>query len=431
MANEIVSLYLNENLRNRTQMAEETSSFLGDESERLKSKIEEFERKLADFKERNVERLPELSQLNLQLMDRTEREMVEVERQIQALKERRIYLESELAQLHPMDKIISETGERILSPADRLKVLKTQYISASAVYAPSHPDVVKLTKEIKALEAETGGSPDLGEMTQRLEGVRADLATAEQKYSPTHPDVKKLRRAVVALEEELQEAAQRPPDTAPPPKPDNPAYIQIQAQLDAADTELRSHQNKHQRLQSKLESFEERLTQTPQVEREYRALTRDYENALAKYREIKAKEMEARLAEALEAGRKGERFTLIEAPLMPEKPVKPNRLAIMFLGVVFSVAGGLGSAAVAESLDSSVRGARSVSALLGAPPLGVIPYIENRADRRHRLSKRILIMVVLLGLAVITLALFHWLVMPLDVAWYVALRKLEPFLGGG
>ncbi len=165
-------------------------------------------------------------------------------------------------------------------------------------------------------------------------------------------------------------------------------------------------------------------TQTPQVEREYRALALDYENALAKYREIKAKEMEARLAEALETGRKGERFTLIEPPLLPEEPIRPNRLAILFLGMVFSFAGGIGGAAVSESLDSSVRGARGVAALVGAPPLASIPTIENEADRRRRLWKRIWVIVLLFGSMILALALFHWLVMPLDVVWYAGLRRL-------
>ena len=42
------------------------------------------------------------------------------------------------------------------------------------------------------------------------------------------------------------------------------------------------------------------MTKGPQVEREYRDLIRDYENALAKYREVKAKKMEADLSETLE-----------------------------------------------------------------------------------------------------------------------------------
>ncbi len=56
----------------------------------------------------------------------------------------------------------------------------------------------------------------------------------------------------------------------------------------------------------------------PYIERELALLTRDLDNALSKYHEIKAKEMQAQLAEVLEEGQKGERLTLIEPPLLPE-----------------------------------------------------------------------------------------------------------------
>ena len=49
-----------------------------------------------------------------------------------------------------------------------------------------------------------------------------------------------------------------------------------------------------------------------------------------KYQEILSKQTEAQVAQNLEAERKGEKFTLIEPPQPPEKPVSPNsRLLIM------------------------------------------------------------------------------------------------------
>ena len=87
----------------------------------------------------------------------------------------------------------------------------------------------------------------------------------------------------------------------------------------------------------KINALESRLLKSPQVEREYLGLARDYENAVLKYREIKAKLMEAELAQELERGHKGERFSLIDPPTLPEQPIKPNRLAILFLGFIFSL----------------------------------------------------------------------------------------------
>jgi len=66
-----------------------------------------------------------------------------------------------------------------------------------------------------------------------------------------------------------------------------------------------------------------RLTSMPQVEREYVNLKRDYENSQMRYRELKAKQMEAEVGQQLEKERKGERFSLIDPPQLPENRSSP------------------------------------------------------------------------------------------------------------
>jgi len=424
VANELVSLYLNENIRTRARKAAETSGFLIDEAGKLRDEIAELEKKLAEFKERNVGQLPELVQLNLQLMERTERELMDTQREIRDREDRKIYLEAQLAQIHPNTSIVSATGETILGPADRLKALEAQYVSAAATYAPEHPDLIKMRKEMQALRKETGGSGDVDEMEKQLIKLRADLAQVREKYAADHPDVKKLQKMISALDEQRNNAPPESGQTKTALKPDNPAYIQLQAQLDAANTELKSFHEQKRELRKKLTSYEQRVTQTPQVEREYRSLTRDYDNALRKYQDIKAKQREAQLAEELEKGRKGERFSLIDPPLLPELPEKPNRIAIMFLGLVLSFAGGLGTVAVAESMDHAVRGVRGISAVFGAPPLAVIPYIVGERDERKRRRTNWMMFVVFLAGIGLALAAVHFLFKPLDVLWFIALRRL-------
>ncbi len=421
--NELVSLFLNENLKSRTEMAKETTNFLSDEAVRLDAHVNDLEKKLASFKEQNAGALPELINVNMDVMDRTEREMNEVERQISSLKERKIYLQSELLKTKPTIATISETGERILGPADRLKVLQSQYISARARYAPDHPDVIGLRKEIEALKKEVGGSDSRAEIRLQLQGKRADLAALRKRYSAAHPDVKRLQREIAGLEAELDSVPAGIATPASEP-PDNPAYIQLQATLQATESDLASYYRKQRELRAKLAEYETRLTQTPQVEREYRNLMRDYENSVAKYNEITAKQMEARLAQNLETERKSERFTLIDPPMLPEAPDKPNRLALVFLGLVFSFAGGIGTVAVAESMDTTIHGRRGVIEVLGAPPLAVIPIMETAADRRRRFLKRFLAVLLILVLIAVALLAVHLFIKPLDVIWYAGLRKL-------
>ena len=142
--NELTTLYLNENIKSRTEKVTETYDFLTDEANKLGQQIAELEAKLAVFKEKNVNRLPELSQFNMQLMDRTDTELRDLDNQIRNLEDKRFYLEGQLAQVKPSGPEISAEGQRVPDPESRLKGLKTEYAVASARYSQDHPDIIRL-----------------------------------------------------------------------------------------------------------------------------------------------------------------------------------------------------------------------------------------------------------------------------------------------
>jgi polysaccharide biosynthesis transport protein len=421
VANELVSLFLGENLKNRQQKTAETSSFIGEEAAKLSEHLSQTQAKLAAFKAKNMGRLPELVQLNMQLRDRADSEVKEVDSRISSLEERKFYLEGQLAQIKPNTPMISAAGERILDSDERLKSLQALSTSLSGVYSADHPDIVKMRREIEALKRETGGTSDPQEQSKQLARLRADLATARDKYSDDHPDILKLKKSIAALE------AEPPVPTGAKTtglKPENPAYIAMKAQLEATLSELKSSRTKRAALQAKVVSYEQRLEQTPQVEREYLELGRDYEASFLRYRDIKAKQMQAEIGQELEKDRKGERFSLIDPPQLPEQPSSPNRPAILLLGLVLSLGGGLGTAAALENLDNSVLGSKVLARLLKVPVLAVIPYVENNAERQRK--RKIVQITVASSVAalVLTALLVHSFWIPLDVLWFRALRKL-------
>src|SRR5580704_12635707 len=134
VANELTTLYLNENLNNRTQLARDAATFLESEGDRLNHRIGELEAELAKFKDQHFHQLPELTQLNMQLLDHTDEDLRAQEARKSSLEQQRVYLEAQLAQLKPNSVVYSETGERILSSSDRLKMARSQLDSARASY---------------------------------------------------------------------------------------------------------------------------------------------------------------------------------------------------------------------------------------------------------------------------------------------------------
>lgn len=124
----------------------------------------------------------------------------------------------------------------------------------------------------------------------------------------------------------------------------------------------------------------------PQVEQEYQDLARDYSAAQKKYNETSEKLMEARQAENLEENQAGEKFTVVDPPHVPGKPVKPNRMAIILIGFILGLGAGAGLAAAMEFTDTTLRTAGDVRRLTGAPVLSAIPDVREVQEMQGKRS---------------------------------------------
>lgn len=429
VTNRLVDLYLAENLRDRTERAQETTSFLSEQADKLAREINQLEERMARFKQDAGGALPELYGTNLSLMDRTETELREIQRQIQLNNEQLIYLNAELAETPKTSPVYSREGA-MLPPDTQLAALHSEYARLSASYGPNHPDVASLRRQIEALKGEVGEVTDVEALEAELVAVEGELAEARERYGDQHPDVRRLNRTAERLAAERDtalDAVGRSSGTSrsrTEAAPSNPAYVQLATRVAAAEANARGLQQRYTQLVEKLGEYEQRLVAAPQLEREYAGIARDLDNARLKYQEIRAKQLAAEVAESLEQGRKGERFEVVEPALLPTLPHSPNRLALLFLGLVLSVAGSVGTTAVSESMDNAVHGPQQLAAVIGGAPIATIPFIENDADRRRSGRNWLLGAVVLLLALVAGLVLVHFLYKPIDVLWFVLLRKL-------
>ena len=177
-------------------------------------------------------------------------------------------------------------------------------------------------------------------------------------------------------------------------------------------------------LRTQMTGYEKQLSISPQIEKEYREMARDYETASNEYREVRAKLLEAEMAQSLEADRKGERFTVIEPPLPPEKPVSPNRPAIMVIGVILALVVSLAVVVVLELMDTSVRNRKDLIALVQTPPLAVMPWIETSAERVLRVRRKRYAFIGAATTVVLTAGVIHFFVLPLNYVWGGLLRRL-------
>jgi uncharacterized protein involved in exopolysaccharide biosynthesis len=318
----------------------------------------------------------------------------------------------------------------MMNPKERLKALRLQLLTLQSSLSDRHPDVKKLKGEIQELEAQVGTADDSTEKLRRLEDLKGQLAEMRGKLGPKHPDVVKLSREVETLSEEVKGLEEkRAAVTIAEERPDNPAYINLRTQLAATDMEIKALTEERARLNKDMSQVEAKLANAPLVERRYNELNRDYENAKSKYTDIMNKLTEARVAQGMEETQRGERFTIIDPAQFPERPHKPNRLAIMLISLVLALGAGVGLAAARESLDQTIKSSEELSALTGEPVLSVVPFMETRQERRAKALKRVLWIVVLLGAIAAALIVVHLFVMPLDILWLKLERRFTLGLG--
>ncbi|MDR6711349.1 polysaccharide chain length determinant protein (PEP-CTERM system associated) [Pseudomonas hunanensis] len=370
VASELVTLFLNENVKQRTERASETTEFLTQEANKLGVELASLENQLADFKQSNGNALPENQGLRMSMLSRAELEFREVDRDYKSAQEELRYLELELSAANAGLGLKAD-GQRIAAadkPMD-LPSLKAEYARLMTKYTAAHPDVVAVKRKIDALEA-TGG------------------------------------RRVAASSESLDVA-------------------RVRTKIGAVQSRIVSLAEQKRELVKKMEGYEAEILAAPQVERGLVTLMRDHDNARKKYEEIRAKEMGAKITETLEQENKAERFVLLEPPLMPEKPVKPNRKKIAALGLVLAPVGGGALVMLLEMLNQRVRGVGALESVLGRRVLVAVPFISTQAEMARRKRWRVLMVIAGLLLVAILLVMVHVFYMPLDLLLFKAMARFE------
>lgn len=363
----LIQLFLESSARERVEQASRANEFLSQEADRVKAQLEDLERRIATYKR---------TQGNT-----TENAQVVALANIQSL-------ESDLR--------AAERDHRLA--LDELQAVEVELAAARA--GVLSPGTVPTT------------GPSAAE--QELDRGRAELARLRGIYTEDHPDVRAQQRKI-----ELLERAVRTENTISSPTRDaaNAQARLAVSRLEARSATARARANlladQLRSLRGAIGEQRSQVVRAPQVERDLAALQRDHDAARLKYEDLRSKQMSAQIVQNLEGEQQGERFSLLEPPLMPEYPVKPNRKKLVALGFFLALAAAAGVVVLLEVIFARVRGVNSLTALTGQRPMVVIPYISSPVELQANEVLRKRLIGLGAGLVLIGIVVIHTVFVPL------------------
>jgi uncharacterized protein involved in exopolysaccharide biosynthesis len=372
VANEFMTLFLSEDARARTLGASTATEFFSEESRRLADLIDEMENKIADYKAKNADALPENLDLHRQTLVRAEEDLARVQASIRLAEEELSALQTQIA------TYLSGAGGAE-GPAGELLKLKTQLAALRADKTESHPDVIAMRQQIAAMERQLAPSPAVQALRREL--TAADEAIRAARAAGDAAAIAERRKEAADIRERLsaqiaREAAAGSADLM---------MTQLQSRMDMANSRLATLQEQEDALKKTMADMQDRIARTPLVERGLSALTRDYQNVSASYQALRNKQASAQLAENLEDDQKAEKLSILESAQRPDRPSSPDRPRLALFVIAGAIGAGLVAAFGAEMLLSTLRGKRHVTSVAGEAPIAVIPYIRADGEPRFKL----------------------------------------------
>ena len=357
----LAMLYIEENLREREKLARETKEFLESQLARIQEDLLAREKALRDFREAHMGELPEQLEANLRTLDQLQQQRGALHLSLQNAQDRLLLMEQQLAGL-------------------------PRYLE--------------------------GGISDEQNLYAQLEEKRRAVAELQAKYTDRYPDVLRLKAEIKTLERRLQGSGgsfRGPGSTVT-----NPSYTALDRQIQETRLTIRRMNGDLAKISRKMKTVETRVESAPSREQELMVLTRDYQTIKASYDSMMERKLNSEIAENLERRQKSEQFRILDQANYPHKPVRPNRLRILLVGLALGVGIGGGLAYGTEYIDRSIRTVEVVKESFSIPVVGVIPQLWTDKEMERKKKRRLTLALSSVVLLVVAVVLVHLLVLPIN-----------------
>lgn len=317
---EVASMFMSENRRVKHEQAQGTTTFLTKELEDAKAKLDDRDAKLAAFKGRYIGELPDDQQANMSV----------------------------------------------------LAGLNTQLDAATQALSRAQQD--KSFAESMLAQQTATQSADNPSMLKQLTEMENELATMQTKYTQDHPDVIRLKQNISDLKAKIAAAGGQ----AAPAKAtviDTPETQQLRAQVHQYDATVKEKTGEQREIQRKINLYQGRMQLSPNVEEQYKQLTRDYQSAADFYNDLLKKRGDSAMVSDINHQNDSAEFRILDAANLPESPSFPIPLYFTLGGLAAGLILSVGSVVLREGRDKTLRSEEDVEFFLQLPTLANIPPV--------------------------------------------------------
>ncbi len=341
---EITSMFMEQNAHALEQQAARTTSFLSQQLEEAKAKLDAQDAKLAQFKKQYLGSLPEEEQTNLSLL---------------------MGMNSQL-----------EANTQALSRAQQDKAFNESLLNQQQA-------------NLEASQHQPGKNPET--LEQQLNALQDQLTVLQARYTAEHPDVIKIKNSIEEVKKRMAEEPKTNPsgsESVQTPRTEPPQMQQLRAKLRQDELNIADLTKRKAQIQNQIGVLQARVQASPMVEQQFKEMTRNYQSALGFYNELLTKRNNSAMATDLQHQQEGEQFRVLDPPSLPDKPSFPKKSYFLGGGLGGGFALGLGILALIAFSDRSIYTERDVEHCLQLPVLGLIPSLEVKASAAKSTSQK-------------------------------------------
>ena len=216
---------------------------------------------------------------------------------------------------------------------------------------------------------------ELASADQRDPNVRAAesrLAAARATYTETHPDVVAAKRQLA----EARNLAAQTIEALPTGR--------IDQQIEFNNRQIAMLRQAQAQQEAQINSRLAQQSRAPFVQQQISSLQSDLSGLNSRYQDVQDRLAAARTGVKAEDEQVAERLAVVEAPIIPEEPIWPNRLLIIAMCIGAGLGLGIVLALAMEMFFRPIRDPDSLASIVGDTPLAVVPLLTERSNSRGR-----------------------------------------------